>query len=73
VTKTIYEEIISLLREAVQAVSRELGEKENKVFTWSEDKFFLTLPSNEKFGDYASNIAFFGATFTVNRLANWRN
>ena len=62
-TKTIYEEIISLLREAVQAVSRELGEKENKVFTWSEDKFFLTLPSNEKFGDYASNIAFFGATF----------
>ncbi len=59
---TIYNEIINLLETAVKAVSADLA-KEDKLFIWSSEKFFLTLPSNEKFGDYASNIAFFGAAF----------
>lgn len=59
---TIYNEIISLLETAVKAVSADFA-KEDKLFIWSSDKFFLTLPNNEKFGDYASNISFFGAAF----------
>ncbi|MDD5132431.1 MAG: arginine--tRNA ligase [bacterium] len=57
---TIYNEIITLLETAVKTVAADFKEKP---FVWSSDKFFLTLPSNEKFGDYASNIAFFGAAF----------
>lgn len=57
---TIYNEIINLLETAVKAVAADF---KNKTFNWSSDKFFLTLPSNEKFGDYASNIAFYGAAF----------
>lgn len=57
---TIYNEIINLLETAVKAVAADF---KDQTFIWSNDKFFLTLPSNEKFGDYASNIAFYGAAF----------
>ncbi len=57
---TIYNEIIALLETAVKTVAADF---QDKTFNWSSDKFFLTLPSNEKYGDYASNIAFFGAAF----------
>ncbi|MDD5755675.1 MAG: arginine--tRNA ligase [bacterium] len=57
---TIYNEIINLLETAVKAAAADF---KDKTFNWSSDKFFLTLPGNEKFGDYASNIAFYGAAF----------
>ncbi len=57
---TIYNEIINLLETAVKAAAADF---KDMTFKWSSDKFFLTLPGNEKFGDYASNIAFYGAAF----------
>lgn len=59
---TIYNEIINLLQKAGYAVEAEFKE-EHKSFNWSSDELFLTVPSNEKFGDYASNITFFGAVY----------